>query len=364
MRYLPAADLRRAAAKRKLSAMNRSRNLWMQEPGMLCGVTFMGGKQQMRGDEVLLQAKHLFKEFKLGSRFFYAVSDVNIKIYKGETLGLAGESGCGKSTLGRMLTGLIKPTKGEIFYDSDEITKLKSRQFKKIRREIQFIFQDPYASLDPRMRVADIVREPLLINKVGATEEQKARVDELLEIVGIPVDYKSRFPHQFSGGQRQRLGIARSLALNPQLIVCDEPVSALDVSIQAQVLNLLMKLQEQFSLTYLFISHDLNVVEHICDRACIMYLGRICEVGSKKDIFEHPRHPYTRFLLSANSILDPEHRKEDRPILTGDLASPVNPPSGCSFHPRCPYARELCSEREPDMTTEGNHQFLCHFPIN
>lgn len=317
----------------------------------------------MKAHETLLRTNDLSRQFRLGHQAFYAVSKVNIDIRNGETLGLVGESGCGKSTLGRMITSLIRPSEGTIQYRDMELTQLKGKALRDVRREIQMVFQDPYASLNPRMRIEDIIREPLFINKVGSASEQKEKVKELMEIVGIPTEYKSRFPHQFSGGQRQRIGIARALVLNPRLVVCDEPVSALDVSIQAQVLNLLMKLQEQFALTYLFISHDLNVVEHICDRVSIMYLGHLCELASKEEVFSSPRHPYTHFLLSSNPVLDPTKRREDREILTGDVASPVNPPPGCRFHPRCPYAKDICKEQEPPMTQEGERLYACHFPL-
>lgn len=313
--------------------------------------------------EILLKGQGLVKEFKMGKSTVHAVAGVDIEIRSGETLSLVGESGCGKSTLGRLLLGLLKPESGQIWFDGHELVSMKRSQFQKIRRDIQCIFQDPYSSLDPRLSVGNSIAEPLLINRVGTREECQRRVDELLGIVGIPVEYKNRFPHQFSGGQRQRIGIARALALNPRLIVCDEPVSALDVSIQAQILNLLTELQEKMGLTYLFISHDLNVVRCISDRVYIMYLGAICEYGEAGEIFAHPRHPYTHFLLSAVPVVDPDDRKEDKEIISGEIPSPVNPPSGCKFHTRCPYADGICSESAPEFRTEGGQSFACHHPL-
>ncbi len=313
--------------------------------------------------EILLKGQGLVKEFKMGKGSVHAVAGVDIEIRKGETLSLVGESGCGKSTLGRLLLGLLKPESGQIWFEGQELTGMSRREFQKVRRNIQCIFQDPYSSLDPRLSVGGSIAEPLLINKAGTREQCMKRVDELLNIVGIPVEYKNRFPHQFSGGQRQRVGIARALALNPKLIVCDEPVSALDVSIQAQVLNLLTELQERLGLTYLFISHDLNVVRCISDRVCIMYLGSICEYGTSQEIFEHPRHPYTHFLLSAVPVVDPDDRREDKEIISGEIPSPVNPPSGCKFHTRCPYADEMCSRETPKFRTEGEQSFACHHPL-
>ncbi len=313
--------------------------------------------------EILLKGQGLVKEFKMGKGAVHAVAGVDIEIRKGETLSLVGESGCGKSTLGRLLLGLLKPDQGSIWFEGQELTTMPRREFQKVRRNIQCIFQDPYSSLDPRLSVANSIAEPLLINRAGTREQCMKRVDELLNIVGIPVEYKNRFPHQFSGGQRQRVGIARALALNPRLIVCDEPVSALDVSIQAQVLNLLTELQERLGLTYLFISHDLNVVRCISDRVCIMYLGSICEYGTAREIFEHPRHPYTHFLLSAVPVVDPDDRREDKEVISGEIPSPVNPPSGCKFHTRCPYADETCSRIQPEFCTEGGQSFACHHPL-
>ncbi len=313
--------------------------------------------------EILLKGQGLVKEFKSGKQVVHAVSDVDIEIRRGETLSLVGESGCGKSTLGRLLLGLLPPTAGKIWFEGQELTAMDRKEFQKIRRDIQCIFQDPYSSLDPRLSVASSIAEPLVINKIGTKESRQKRVEELLKIVGIPVEYKNRFPHQFSGGQRQRIGIARALALNPKLIVCDEPISALDVSIQAQVLNLLMDLQQEMGLTYLFISHDLNVVRCISDRIYIMYLGAVCEYGEAEAIFEHPRHPYTHFLLSAVPVVDPDDRIENKDIIAGEIPSPMNPPSGCKFHTRCPYATDICKTEIPAFQTEEGRCFACHHPL-
>ena len=311
---------------------------------------------------ILLRGEGLVKTFPAGRNQVHAVSDVDITIYQGETLGLVGESGCGKSTLGRLILGLLRPTEGRIWFEDQEITAMRKREFRKVRRNIQCIFQDPYASLDPRLSIMNSVMEPLSINHVGTRREREEAVEELLRVVGIPVEYKNRFPHQFSGGQRQRVGIARALALNPKLIVCDEPVSALDVSIQAQVLNLLADLQAERGLSYLFISHDLNVVHRISDRVCIMYLGRVCECGPTEDIFAHPCHPYTSFLLNAVPVNDPDDRQE-KSLISGELPSPSNPPSGCPFHTRCPYAKPICRQEIPSASEESGHLVACHHPL-
>jgi oligopeptide/dipeptide ABC transporter ATP-binding protein len=277
-----------------------------------------------------------------------AVDGVTFEIFKGETLGLVGESGCGKSTVGRCLLRLIEPTRGEISFEGKDVRALSGKALRSVRAEMQIIFQDPYASLNPRLKVRDIVGEPLVIHGAGTREARRERVAELLRKVGLDPDYMNRYPHEFSGGQRQRLGIARALALNPKLIVADEPVSALDVSVQAQVINLLEDLQAEFDLTYLFISHGLAVVEHISNRVAVMYLGRIVEVASAVELYANPQHPYTRALLSAIPVPDPT-RKRERIVLTGDVPTPINPPPGCRFHTRCPDAVPECSQIDPDL---------------
>lgn len=305
--------------------------------------------------ELLMEARDLKKWFPVkrglfGSTKGYvkAVDDVNLTIRRGETLGLVGESGCGKSTLARVLLRLIEPTGGEVLYCGQDITKMTPAALRAVRREIQIIFQDPYASLNPRMRVRDILSEPYLIHKICAKEEALKRAEKLLDMVGLNPDSMGKFPHEFSGGQRQRLCIARALAVEPKLIICDECVSALDVSIQAQIINLLMRLQAQLDLTLVFISHDLRVVRHISSHVAVLYLGRIVEYAEKEAIFEHPAHPYTRALLSAVPVADPDADR-NRIVLEGDVPSPINQPSGCSFHTRCPVACENCGTLEPKL---------------
>jgi oligopeptide/dipeptide ABC transporter ATP-binding protein len=315
----------------------------------------------------LLEIRNLKKHFPVGEGLFSrgkgavkAVDGVDLTINEGETLGLVGESGCGKSTLGRAILRLIEPTGGEVIFQGKNLLALSQRELRDMRREMQIIFQDPYASLNPRMRVGDIIGEGLEIHKLAKGNAKRARVIELLHQVGLREDHYGRYPHEFSGGQRQRIGIARALAVNPKFIVCDEPVSSLDVSIQAQIINLLQELQEKMHLTYLFISHDLRVVEHISHRVAIMYLGKVVEIAQADAIYREAKHPYTKALLSAVPMPDISKRRE-RVVLQGDVPSPVNPPSGCTFHPRCLYREAICSQTEPPLEFANNgHGVSCH----
>jgi oligopeptide transport system ATP-binding protein len=319
-------------------------------------------------ETLLLEVKHLKKHFPIKGGVFsktigyvYAVDDISFTLEKGETLGLVGESGCGKSTTGRTILRLIEPTDGAIYFEGQDITTLDKSAMRALRREMQIIFQDPYASLNPRMTVGSIIGEPLEIHKIAKGSEKEERVASLLQKVGLRAEDMRKYPHEFSGGQRQRIGIARALALNPKLIVCDEPVSALDVSIQAQVINLLEDLQDEFGLSYLFIAHNLNVVEHISNRVAVMYLGQIVELASDEELYKNPQHPYTEALLSAVPIPDPTVKKK-RIILEGDVPSPINPPKGCHFHTRCMYKDKICEEVEPEFKDiGGGHWVACHF---
>lgn len=313
----------------------------------------------------LLRAERLVKEFPVKNGTVHAVSDVSFSVYEGETLGLVGESGCGKSTLGKLLIDLLTPTSGRVWFKGEDLSQYRGKALRELRRGMQMIFQDPYASLDPRMTVGDIIMEPLNAHRVGKNRAERVEmVKALMAQVGIRPELFIRYPHQFSGGQRQRIGIARALALNPQLIICDEPVSALDVSIQAQILNLLADLQADRGLTYLFISHDLNVVRYLSDRVVVMFLGQICELSPTEPLYERPRHPYTRFLLESVPQPDPLLRDEERALLTGEVSSPVNPPSGCRFHPRCPYADARCKAEKPDLVEMApGHLCACHHPL-
>ena len=319
----------------------------------------------------LMEIKHLKKYFPVASSKFFqkanyvqAVDDVTFDIYKGETLGIVGESGCGKSTMGRLLVTLLDSTSGEILFEGKEINSIRKNNRKDISKNIQIIFQDPYASLNPRMTIGDIIREPMKINGIASGEELEKRLDLLLEQVGLASYHKDRYPHEFSGGQRQRVGIARAISVNPKLIVCDEAVSALDVSIQAQILNLLDDLQKELGFTYLFIAHGLNVVKHISDRVGVMDLGKLVEIADVDKLYNSPMHPYTQALLSAIPIPNPEKKKE-RIILTGDVPSPINPPSGCRFHTRCPKCMDICKQSEPPLVElESGHKIACHLYDN
>ncbi|CDQ41676.1 MULTISPECIES: ABC transporter ATP-binding protein [Virgibacillus] len=322
---------------------------------------------QNQGNEILVEAKNIKKYFPIKGGILKhtvghvkAVDDVSLSIKQGETLGLVGESGSGKSTLGRVILRLLEPTEGEIIFDKEDISHLSNRKLRNYRKNMQIVFQDPFASLNSKMSVGELIEEPLLVQSSATKPERKQKCIDLLEKVGLRASDRTKYPHEFSGGQRQRISIARALALNPKFIICDEPVSALDVSIQAQVLNLMADLQDEFNLTYLFIAHDLSVVKHISDRVAVMYLGRIAEIAPKKPLYDNPLHPYTKALLSSVPSTDVKHRRE-KIHLTGDLPSPADPPSGCAFRTRCIHAHEKCALERPELTDIGDgHYVACH----
>ncbi|MBB6632716.1 ABC transporter ATP-binding protein [Cohnella thailandensis] len=315
--------------------------------------------------KTLVDIQGLSKHFQLGGgRVLKAVQNFTLDIKQGETVGLVGESGCGKTTAGRTIMRLYEPTAGSMIYDGVDITKLSKRQFKAYRRRMQMIFQDPYASLNPRLTVLDIIGEALDIHGLTHSKaERKRRVEELLELVGLNAEHASRYPHEFSGGQRQRIGITRALAVQPEFVVCDEPISALDVSIQAQIVNQLIELQKKLSLTYLFVAHDLSMVKYVSDRVAVMYLGKIVELATSEELYDNPQHPYTQALLSAIPEPDPSAaREKERIVLSGDLPSPINPPSGCPFRTRCPAATEKCAAEVPELReTRNGHWAACHY---
>jgi oligopeptide/dipeptide ABC transporter ATP-binding protein len=316
----------------------------------------------------LLTVQNLHKAFKVSAsrpgaakQLLKAVDGVTFELKAGETLGLVGESGCGKSTTGKLLLRLIEPDQGTICFDGKMVTGMPKRELTSLRREMQMIFQDPYSSLNPRMRVGEIIGEPLVIHGLARGSNVREQVLELMQKVGLSREHYERYPHEFSGGQRQRIGIARTLAVQPRLVIADEPVSALDLSIQAQIVNLLKDLQQEFGLTYLFISHDLGVIEHVCDRVAVMYLGRIVELADAEQLYQHPRHPYTEALLNAVPIPDPQRVRQHQ-LLSGEIPSPIDPPAGCHFHPRCPYAQEICRQEYPPLIEQRDgHQAACHF---
>jgi oligopeptide/dipeptide ABC transporter ATP-binding protein len=324
-------------------------------------------------NEPLLRVRNLVKHFPISSGILFqhqigavqAVDGVNFDVARGETLGIVGETGCGKSTTARLVMRLLEPTSGEISFEGQDIARLKGSKLKAVRRDMQMIFQDPYSSLNPRKTIGSIISEPFVIHGIDKDADQRKKsVQQLMETVGLNPEHYNRYPHEFSGGQRQRIGVARALALKPKLLIADEPVSALDVSIQAQVLNLLRDLQREFGLALIFIAHDLSVVRHMCDRVAVMYLGKVVEIGTGDDLYGTPRHPYTGALLSAVPVADPSRRKDARRLLTGDVPSPANPPSGCRFHTRCPKAQERCSIDDPVLESKGTGTLAaCHFPL-
>ncbi|WP_421617165.1 ABC transporter ATP-binding protein [Brevibacillus sp. TJ4] len=315
----------------------------------------------------LLEVKGLQQHFPIKSGFLKkttgyvkAVDGIDLQVFPGETLGIVGESGCGKSTTGRTILRLLEPTAGEVLFEGKDLAKLPKEEMRRMRKDLQMIFQDPYASLNPRMTIRQILMESLMVHNIGTPQEREKTIEEIIEVVGLRKEHLDRHPHDFSGGQRQRIGIARALVVKPKLIIADEPVSALDVSIQSQVLNLLKDLRKEFNLTLMFISHDLSVVKHLCDRIAVMYLGRIVEIADKRTLFDNPSHPYTRALLSAVPVAKPKQKRE-RILLTGDLPSPANPPSGCTFHPRCPFATDICKSEVPSLSDIGAGQLVsCH----
>jgi len=320
--------------------------------------------------DILIQSKNLKKYFfdtggwlSKQKNIVKAVDNVDLEIVQHETLALVGESGCGKSTLARLLINLLQPTEGEVLYKGENIFNLRAEAAKQFKKQVQFIFQDPYACLNPRMKVVDIIGEPLTTHQLATGKNKEIRVEQLMNLVGLRQEFMNRYPHQFSGGQRQRIGIARALALNPELLICDEPVSALDVSIQSQILNLLKDLQAQFGLTYFFISHNLSVVRYMADRVCVMFLGKVVELGNCEEIFEQPLHPYTSFLMNAAPVPNPKLRNRARLLLEGEVPSPMNPPPGCRFHTRCPYVQEICRVEEPKLADYGGRKCACHFSL-